>query len=101
MSRLKDTENLVKLEFPAFRYYYFKREETIGDKKWSHFEQKAWKQQVAYFKDPSIQSDNLEDTYIWEDIPNAYFSEDIEGNIKQVSLEEFNKGLKYPVKSRT
>ena len=92
MSRLKNTENLVKLEFPTFRYYYFKREETIGDKKWAHFEQKAWKQQVAYFKYPNIQSDNIEDSYVWEDI---------EGNVKQVSLEEFNKGLKYPVQSRT
>lgn len=97
MSRLKNTENFIKLEFPVFRYYYFKREETIGNKEWSHFEKKAWKQQVSYFRNPSIESDNIEDTYVWEDIPNAYFSEDIDGNVKEVSLEKFNEGLKYPV----
>ena len=99
MSRLQNTEGLIKLEFPMFRYYYLKKEESIGDKRWAHYEQKAWKQQVAYFKDSNIQSDNPDDTYVWEDIPNAYFSESMEGEVKQVSLEEFNEGLKYPVKS--
>lgn len=99
MSRLKNTEGLVKLEFPNFRYYYLKKEESIGDKHWAHYEQKAWKQQVSYFKNPEIKSDNIEDSYVWEDIPNAYFSENMEGHVKQVSLEEFNEGLKYPVKS--
>jgi hypothetical protein len=99
MSRLKNKEGLVKLEFPSFRYYYLKKEESIGSKRWAHYEQKAWKQQVAYFYNPKIKSDNIEDSYIWEDISNAYFSENMEGEVKQVSLEEFNKGLKYPVKN--
>lgn len=100
MSRLKNTEGLIKLEFPIFRYYYLKREESIGNKLWPHFEQKAWKQQVSYFQDPKIKTNNIEDSYVWEDIPNTYFSEDIDGNVKQVNLQEFNEGLKYPVKEQ-
>jgi hypothetical protein len=81
--------NKEKLDVPQFQFAYVKKVE--GCEQWPHWEQKKWRLQVANFKS------NENDKPIWEDVPNAYFIEDRDGNQKQVSLEEFNKDLKHPV----